>query len=96
MKISIYTFLFKIDDRFYIYNSLSNALIEIEKNIFTILLTHKKEHSLLNKEDLNCDELYQILKEKHIITENDQDEFLFYKSIIQEDRKSTRLNSSHP
>lgn len=92
MKISIYTFLFKIDDRFYIYNSLSNALIEIEKNIFTILLTHKKEHSLLNKEDLNCDELYQILKEKHIITENDQDEFLFYKSIIQEGRSQNIMS----
>ena len=69
MKISMYTFLFEIDSKFYAYNTLSNALIEIA-----------------------CDELYQTLKENHMITENDRDEFLLYKSIILAGRSINILN----
>lgn len=34
MKVSKYTFTFKTNDEYYLYNSLSNALIEIDKESF--------------------------------------------------------------
>lgn len=37
MKISMYTFLFEIDSKFYAYNTLSNALIEIAEDTYKIV-----------------------------------------------------------
>lgn len=34
----MYTFLFEIDSKFYAYNTLSNALIEIAEDTYKILL----------------------------------------------------------
>lgn len=36
MKISKYTFLFEVCNKYYIYNTLSNALIEVENGIIVI------------------------------------------------------------
>ena len=44
MKISMYTFLFEIDSKFYAYNTLSNALIEIAEDTYKILLVNKNRH----------------------------------------------------
>lgn len=92
MKISMYTFLFEIDSKFYAYNTLSNALIEIAEDTYKILLVNKNRHTPLQEKDLGCDELYQTLKENHMITENDRDEFLLYKSIILAGRSINILN----
>ena len=45
MKISMYTFLFEIDSKFYAYNTLSNALIEIAEDTYKILLVNKNRHT---------------------------------------------------
>ena len=92
MKISMYTFLFEIDSKFYAYNTLSNALIEIAEDTYKILLVNKNRHTPLQEKDLGCDELYQTLIENHMITENDRDEFLLYKSIILAGRSINILN----
>ena len=88
----MYTFLFEIDSKFYAYNTLSNALIEIAEDTYKILLVNKNRHTPLQEKDLGCDELYQTLKENHMITENDRDEFLLYKSIILAGRSINILN----
>ena len=92
MKISMYTFLFEIDSKFYAYNTLSNALIKIAEDTYKILLVNKNRHTPLQEKDLGCDELYQTLIENHMITENDRDEFLLYKSIILAGRSINILN----
>ena len=92
MKISMYTFLFEIDSKFYAYNTLSNALIKIAEDTYKILLVNKNSHTPLQEKDLGCDELYQTLIENHMITENDRDEFLLYKSIILAGRSINILN----
>ena len=56
MKISNYTFLFKFDNRCYIYNSLSNALIETDSEGYSIL-------SELEKSGKNFDETIVFGKE---------------------------------
>ena len=44
MKISKYTFLFDIDGKeFYIYSTLSNALVEIDEASYVILKNTKKK-----------------------------------------------------
>lgn len=86
MKISKYTFLFEVCNKYYIYNTLSNALIEVEEGVYEILQTCKKNNSYVNKEELDDEELYCVLSEKRILTENNQNEFLLYKSLIQNDR----------
>ena len=88
----MYTFLFEIDSKFYAYNTLSNALIEIAEDTYKILLVNKNRHTPLQEKDLGCDELYQTLKENHMITENNRDEFLLYKSIILAGRSINILN----
>ena len=41
----MYTFLFEIDSKFYAYNTLSNALIEIAEDTYKILLVNKNRHT---------------------------------------------------
>ena len=52
MKISMYTFLFEIDSKFYAYNTLSNALIEIAEDTYKILLVNKNRHTTKQENDL--------------------------------------------
>lgn len=81
MKISQYTFLFKLDQEYYAYNTLSNALIEIDKESYDFLRKLKKSKS--GFESCNFDnDIYKALKDNIIITENDADDFLTYKGII--------------
>ena len=53
MKISMYTFLFEIDSKFYAYNTLSNALIEIAEDTYKILLVNKNRHTPLQGKRLS-------------------------------------------
>lgn len=92
MRISMYTFLFEIDDKFYVYNTLSNALLEIEKEVYMILYIRKNNHMVIKKEDMDDEELFHALTESHILTEDDKDEFLLYKSFVYAGRTVDSLN----
>lgn len=82
MKISKYTFCLEWDDGdFYLFNTLSNALIQIDEETFGIIKQAQAHNVNLNGQELDVD-LWQVLKEKTFITENDKDDFLIYKSMI--------------
>lgn len=79
MKLSRYTFLFDCEgSEFYIYNSLSNALIETDADTYGLLKTNRKDIS----EEMIDPEFFQALLERNILTDNDEDEFLKYKAYI--------------
>lgn len=81
MKISKYTFLFDIVDKeYYAYNTLSNALIELDKESFYLL--QENEHAEDFSKIEMCDELVDALKDTNVLTESDADDFLKYKAII--------------
>jgi uncharacterized protein len=91
MKISKYTFLFDIDNtEFYVYSTLSNALVEIDEDSYRSLLIAKNNKLDIVSSEAD-DELYNILALKKFITENDIDSFLYYKSIL----TGQRANQSH-
>jgi uncharacterized protein len=92
MKISKYTFLFSSGEEYYVYNTLSNALIGIDKDSYDILIQIQLEKSKIKESDIDK-ELYDVLEEKRFTAENDKDEFLVYKSMIDAQRNS--LNHMH-
>ncbi len=82
MKVSKYTFLFNLENKeFYTYNTLSNSLIELDEPSYSYLDRAKNSKSDITVTDLDS-ELYEVLEAKKIITENEQDDFLIYKSVI--------------
>lgn len=82
MKVSKYTFLFDMDSvKFYIYNTLSNALIEIDEDSYQYLIEAKKVRSSVVTTKIG-NKLYELLVERKFIVENDLDSYLFYKSIV--------------
>jgi uncharacterized protein len=82
MKISNYTFLFKgSEGEFYIYNSLSNALISIEEGVYNIIEKCKKDKTNIEVELLGS-EMVELLENKRFVVENEKDELLAYKAII--------------
>lgn len=85
MKISKYTILFDVGANFYIYSTLSNALVEIDEESYQYLLNVKKNKLDIFSSEID-DELYDVLILKRFITENDTDNFLFYKSILTQQR----------
>lgn len=81
MYISKYTLLFNIDGKeFYAYNTLSNALIEIDEDSFTLILQLKNGERI--PEDKFDKELWDTLCENIILTESDADDYLKYKSLL--------------
>ena len=86
MKVSNYSFLFSTENyEFYIYNTLSNALIEIDNDTYNILLKARQNKSEVSEQMLDSD-LYNTLCQKKFITNNEQDDFLLYKSIVLKQR----------
>ena len=79
-KVSRYTFLINNEKRYYIYNSLSNALIEIDEELYQFLNDAKKNNHQINS--LVDTDIVTLLKSNRFIAENNEDEFLTYKSII--------------
>ncbi len=87
MKVSRYTFLFSHENRFYIYNTLSNTLMEVDEGYYKILeLSQRQKTAIINDLDK---ELMGVLTDKRFIVENETDEFLLYKSIIHGQRSQT-------
>lgn len=82
MKISRYTFCFSTrDSEYYIYNALSNALIEVEYPVFAEITKYKKSRQDLPETGIDS-ELWNIMVDKYIATENDDDDFLVYLAAI--------------
>lgn len=90
MKLSKYTFLFPAEEEYYIYNTLSNALLSIDEGSYNILKKNQVEKSVVPENEIDKG-LYKILDEKRFITDNDKDEFLVYKSMIHLQRNSNQF-----
>lgn len=89
MKVSRYTFLYKSgSDRCYLYNTLSNALMQIDNKAFEHILSANGGEIL--KQELD-DELWTELAKRKFITENDKDDYLLYKSMIMPLRAQTNF-----
>ena len=69
MKISLYTFLFINKNKAFVYNSLSNSLLEIDNDSFNILKNVQKHNIEITENDIDND-LYKILKDRRFLTEN--------------------------
>lgn len=78
---SRYTFFVNSNDKFYLYNSLSNALIEVDNELYVLLEKLKKNHSFFTP-SIDTESLFIDLKKDYFVTYNDEDDFLIYKSII--------------
>jgi uncharacterized protein len=87
VKVSKYTFLFAIKEAYYIYNTLSNALLKINKNGYDILIKSQSQNDEINKNKID-NELYEELIFRRFLTENDRDEFLVYKAMVEGIRNS--------
>ncbi len=82
VKISKYTFLFDMENNeFFIYNTLSNALVEIDKETYEYLQSVKKNRESIDRKKIDT-ELFDVLIKKLFLSENDKDDLLTYKSII--------------
>lgn len=90
MKLSKYTFLFPVEEEYYIYNTLSNALIKIDSDSYSILQQARSEKSEIKNTCIDKD-LYEILEKNQFITEEEKDDFLAYKSIIDSQRNDTHF-----
>jgi len=81
MKISKYTFLFdNQNNEFYAYNTLSNALLEIDRDSYSLLCKYKDGKNLPETEFDK--ELWTVLNANNILTDNEEDDFLKYKASI--------------
>lgn len=81
MHLSRYTFLIEDEGKYYLYNTLSNSLIESDKEMLDFLKKHKDSRSEVQLSEIPKNE-YSILKENLILTDNDDDDFLIYKASI--------------
>lgn len=78
--VSIYTFPLSHNGQTYLYNTLSNSLLEVDNELYDYIAKHKNESTPL---DSTIDEeIVAKLKENLFVTENSKDDFLTYKSII--------------
>lgn len=87
LKVSRYTFLFTQKNRFFIYNTMSNALLEIDAELYQFLHKHQDNH--LEIDNSIGEQIIEILKKNMYITNNDEDVFLMYKSIALKFRHNT-------
>ena len=87
MKVSNYTFLFENNNEYFIFNSLSKAFLEIDKESFDILLEKQKETSEISEQNIDK-ELFDELKKRLMLCENHKDELLIYKSMVMNIRNS--------
>ena len=93
MKLSKYTYCLKTGkDDFLLFSTLSNALIGVDKDTFSYLKKCQQAHSDVSSDQIDT-ELFDVLKDKHLITENDLDEMLLFKSSVQAMRMER--NSMH-
>ena len=78
-----------MEDEYYIYNTLSNALVGLDKESYSFLEQTQSKKTELKEKEIDR-ELYDLLVEKQFVSDNDKDEFLIYKSIIDSQRQDSR------
>lgn len=81
MKLSNYTILFEVSNKYYMYNTLSSALIEINEEIFNYIKLSVSEDFEIDANTIGFD-LWATLRDRYFISENPKDDFLQYKSIM--------------
>ena len=81
MRVSRYTFFVELDNRRFLYNTLSNALNEVDEELYNCLKELKENHIGEGKKLDN--DLEEALLKNKFLTENDEDDFLIIKSVIQ-------------
>ena len=81
IKVSRYTFFIEFDNRKFLYNTLSNALNEVDEELFNCLKALKANH--ICEEITLDDDLVSTLLKNKFLTKNDEDDFLIIKSVIQ-------------
>ncbi len=89
MKISRHTKLISKDNTFFIYNSLTNYFGEINNELY-LFLKKKQEDGTNVIDTVENDELWSKLYEKRVITDNEEEDFFSFQSIIEQQR---RLNN---
>lgn len=82
MKISRYTFILDSNERYYLYNSLSNALVEVDHETYSFLKEHEAGGMPVDESSIDKT-LWQMLTEKRFLCETQEDELLFYKASVQ-------------
>ena len=89
MKISKYTFMFDENGQeYYVYNTLSNALMEIDKESYSLLFESRNTQKTKKLPPADFDEdLWEALCINNIISDNDTDDYLKYKASITNIRK---------
>ena len=85
-KVSRYTFLIEKEASYYLYNTLSNALFEIDEELYSLLNDCKRNNTPLNTSVEN--DILASLRSNKFVTANDEDEFLIYKSYKEAQRRS--------
>jgi len=86
MKVSKYTKLINKDNTFFVYNSLTNYFGEINKDLYSFLKKKQKDGNNVI-DTVENDELWSKLYEKKVITDNDDEDFLNFQSIIEQQRR---------
>lgn len=81
LNVSRYTFFVEHDNRKFLYNTLSNALTEVDDELYNYLKSAKTNH--IDLADSLDNALIESLCDNKHLTENDEDDFLIYKSVIQ-------------
>lgn len=91
MKVSKYTFLFIFEEKYYAYNTLSNSLLELDSEAYNVIESFESKQSL--DTSVFPEDVLKELTCNKIITENDDDDYLLYKSTI--DRMRKQRDSMH-
>ena len=85
MKKSRYSFIFEDNNHFFVYNTLSNCFLELDEDLYVRLKQSGDCNTDLVFEDDEVD-IKNALELNRIITNNDTDEFLIFKSVILQQR----------
>lgn len=87
MIISKYSKIFKRNKDYYLYNSLSNYFCSINENLYDFLLKKKQSSETIERNEFLIPEMWDTFINKRIICENNFDDFIEFKSIIESQRR---------
>lgn len=86
MQVSRYVKLVHKENQYLVYNTLSNCLYSVDKQLYEYLSTKIAGNKSVKKSEI-ASETYNSFRHNLIITENDDDDFLIYESTLQSRRK---------
>jgi succinate dehydrogenase flavin-adding protein (antitoxin of CptAB toxin-antitoxin module) len=76
MKISKYTKLINYNNKNFIYSSMSNFLCEIDNDLYSIIVEKQNNNEDVEFSELEDNDIWELLKNKKIITESEADDIL--------------------